>query len=104
METTVEQRKHMRNMISWPVSLWLPEANRFINGRSANISKTGVFISVPMTTPLRPGQPVEVNFPRTGALAKEKGGFARIKGGKVVRVQRDNILRNTSLGVAIQFN
>jgi len=103
METLVEQRKSTRTSLSWPVSVWLPEANRFINGRSTNISKTGVFISVPITTPIRTGHIVEINFPRTAALAKEKGQFARIKSGRVVRVERKNMLKNANIGVAVQF-
>ena len=104
MDTIIEQRKDARTRLSWPVSLWLPEANRFFNGRSANISRTGVFITVPMTTPVRTGHTVEINFPRTEVLAKKKGGFARIKSGKVVRVERNNMLKDTRIGVAIQFN
>ena len=104
METLIEQRKDSRTSLSWPVSIWLPEANRFFNGRSSNISKTGVFITVPMTAPVRTGNAVEVNFPRTEALAKEKGQFARIKSGKVVRVERKNILKDAHIGVAIAFN
>lgn len=104
MDAIIEQRKDARTRLSWPVSLWLPEANRFFNGRSANISRTGVFITVPMTTPVRTGHTVEVNFPRTEVLAKKKGGFARIKSGKVVRVERNNMLKDTKIGVAIQFN
>ena len=104
METLVEQRKDTRTNLSWPVSIWLPEANRFFNGRSNNISKTGAFVSVPITTPVRLGHTVEVNFPRTIALAKQKGGFSRIKSGKVVRVERKNILTDAHIGVAIQFN
>ena len=104
MDTLTEQRKDTRTRLSWPVSLWLPDANRFFNGRSDNISKTGVFITVPMTAPVRTGHTVEVNFPRTEVLAKQKGGFARIKSGKVVRVERNNMLKDTKIGVAIQFN
>ncbi|MHC4619305.1 MAG: PilZ domain-containing protein [Planctomycetota bacterium] len=103
METAVDQRKHTRTSLSWPVSIWLPAANRFFNGQSTNISKTGVFVSVPITTPLRPGHIVEINFPRTMALAREKGQFARVKSGKVVRVERIDILKNANIGVAIQF-
>jgi len=103
METLVEQRKDTRTNLSWPVSIWLPEANRFFNGRSANVSKTGVFVSLPMTTPVRSGDLVEINFPRTMALAKEKGRFARIKTGKVVRLERKNMLKDGHIGVAIQF-
>ena len=104
METlVVEQRKNARTQLSWPVSLWLPEANRFFNGQSANVSKTGVFLVVPMTPPVRPGHVVEINFPRTVTLAKEKGQFARIKSGKVLRVERKSVLKDAKIGVAIGF-
>jgi hypothetical protein len=103
METLIEQRRESRTTLSWPVSVWLPEANRFFSGRSANISKTGVFIRLPMTTPIRSGHFVEINFPRTEALAKQKGQFARIKGGKVVRVEHKDIFKDANIGVAVQF-
>lgn len=103
METLTEQRRESRTTLSWPVSVWLPEANRFFSGRSANISKTGVFIRLPMTTPIRSGHFVEINFPRTEALAKQKGQFARIKGGKVVRVEHKDIFKDANIGVAVQF-
>jgi hypothetical protein len=103
METIVEQRLENRTNLSWPVSIWLPQANRFFNGRSANISKVGVFITVPMTTPIQPGNIVEVNFPRTTTLAKQKGQFARIKKGRVVRVDRKNTLNDASIGIGIAF-
>ena len=103
METLIEQRREVRTKLCWPVSLWLPEASRFFNGRSSNISKTGVFITLPMTTPIRSGNAVEVNFPRTAALAEQKGQFARIKSGRVVRVERRNMLKDANIGVAIAF-
>jgi len=104
METaTAEQRKEQRTNLAWPVSLWVPEAGRFFNGRSANISRVGVFITVPMTTPVRPGSIVELNFPRTDALAKEKGQYARIKRGRVVRVDRQGTLEDARIGLGIAF-
>ena len=103
METVTEQRSANRTDLSWPISMWLPEANRFFNGRSDNISKSGVFVKVPMTTPINAGHIVEVNFPRTETLAKEKGGFSHIKSGKVVRVERRNMLEDANIGVAIEF-
>ena len=104
METLVEQRKENRTNLSWPVSIWLPDANRFFNGRSANVSRAGVFVSVPMTMPVREGQMIELNFPRTQSLATEKGQFARIKIGKVIRVERKSVLKDASVGVAVMFN
>ena len=103
MDTLVEQRKDERTVLSWPVSIWLPEANRFFNGRSTNVSKTGVFLKLPMTMPIQEGNIVEINFPRTQDLAEEKGGFARIKSGKIVRVERRNMLRDANIGVAVRF-
>ena len=103
MEALVEQRKESRTDVSWPVSVWLPEANRFFNGRSTNISKMGTFITLPMTMPVQPGNVLEINFPRTVSLAKQKGQFARIKRGKVVRIERKNTLKDASIGVGIAF-
>ena len=104
METAViEQRTDTRSDLAWPVSVWLPEASRFFNGKSINISKGGVFIELPMTTPVRAGHEIEINFPRTAALAREKGKYARIKSGKVVRVDRSNMLEEASIGLAVEF-
>jgi hypothetical protein len=103
METLVEQRKSTRTDVSWPVSVWLPEANRFFNGRSSNISQTGVLVQLPVATPLRAGNIIELNFPRTMTLAKRKGGFARIKSGRVVRIARAELLDDATMGVGIVF-
>ncbi|UCG58962.1 MAG: PilZ domain-containing protein [Phycisphaerales bacterium] len=103
MEAILEQRKESRTELCWPVSVWVPEANRFFNGRSLNISKLGVFVTVPMTTPVKPGNIVELNFPRTAGLAEEKGQFARVKRGKVVRVERKNTLKDACIGLGIAF-
>jgi len=104
MQATIEQRTDTRNSVSWPVSVWMPEANRFFNGRSCNISRTGVFITLPVATPVQPGNVLELNFPRTETLAREKGQFARIKSGRVVRVDRENLLENAEIGVGIAFD
>jgi len=104
METvTVEQRKEARSELAWPVSVWVPEANRFFNGRSINVSKGGAFLSMPMIIPIMTGNEVEINFPRTTTLAKEKGQYARIKSGKVLRVDRQKMLRGGNIGMAVQF-
>jgi hypothetical protein len=103
VETVVENRSSARTELSWPVSMWLPDANRFFNGRTVNVAKGGVYISLPMSAPVRPGHIVEINFPRTTSLAQKKGQFARIKSGKVLRVQRDNITTDATIGVAVQF-
>lgn len=104
MESAViNQRNDVRSDLSWPVSIWLPEANRFFNGKSINVSKGGAYISVPMTTPVRSGHEIEVNFPRTMSLAKQKGQYARIKNAKILRVDRKQMLQAGSIGIAVEF-
>jgi len=90
MEAVIERRVSPRTELSWPVSVWVPESNQFMHGRSANVSKTGALIETATPVALHSGQTVEVNFPRTETLAMRKGGFARIKSAKVVRVGRPN--------------
>jgi hypothetical protein len=104
MQTTVENRKEARTELSWPVSVWVPEANRFFNGKSLNVSKGGAMLTVPMTTPVRTGHVVEVNFPRTVSLARAKGQFARVKTAKIVRIDRSRCTEDASVGIAIQFS
>ena len=101
--TATEQRNNERTDIAWPVSVWMPEVNRFFNGQTSNVSKGGAYFRVPITMPVREGNIIEVNFPRTEALAKDKGQYARIKCGKVVRVERRNILTEADMGVAVIF-
>jgi hypothetical protein len=82
MQAMIEQRKDSRSDVSWPVS---------------------VFIVLPITSPVRTGRIVEVNFPRTESLAKEKGQFARVKTGRIVRVDRTTLFENAEIGVGISF-
>jgi hypothetical protein len=104
MATTTEQRGEIRTKLSWPISMWIPEAHRFFNGSSDNVSRSGVLLKMPLTVPIRAGSTVEINFPRTQRLAKEKGSFARIRSGRIVRVDRNNMLKEAKIGVAVAFN
>ena len=103
LETMVENRTNTRTDLTWPISVWLPEANRFFNAQTVNVAKGGVLVTMPMTTPIRTGHIVELNFPRTQNLANEKGQFARIKGGKVLRVDRSELTVSANINVAVQF-
>ncbi|MCD4831256.1 MAG: PilZ domain-containing protein [Anaerohalosphaeraceae bacterium] len=100
----IEHRQSDRTDMQWPVSCWIPEANRFFNGKTVNVSKGGVKVSLPMTAPVRDGSVIEINFPRTINLAKKKGQFARIKMGKIIRVDRNTITSNAAIGIAVEFS
>jgi hypothetical protein len=103
MQTATENRRDVRTDLAWPVSVWLPESNRFFNGKSLNISKSGALLALPMTAPVRTGHLVEVNFPRTMTLAKQKGQFARVKVARVVRIDRSHLTEDAHIGIAVQF-
>lgn len=103
MGTGLEQRRSKRMNINWPVSVWHAKAGRFINGRSLDVSHGGAMIEVPLASPMREGQDLEVNFPRSNRLTKDKGCSARIKGARVVRIDRSQALNTASLKVAVQF-
>lgn len=103
MEAIAEQRTQPRTELTWPVSVWLPQCNRFFNAHTANISSGGLLAKMPVTTPVKEGNIVEVNLPRTHSLAKEKGRYARVMTGKVVRVERSRMLKDASIGVAVEF-
>lgn len=103
MQTATENRTEVRTDLAWPVSVWIPDSNRFFNGKSCNISKGGALVQLPMTAPVRAGHLVELNFPRTMTLAKQKGQFARIKTAKVVRIDRSHVTQDAHIGIAVQF-
>ncbi|MDD4891453.1 MAG: PilZ domain-containing protein [Phycisphaerae bacterium] len=90
MVTMMDRRRHQRNQIDWPVSVYHPRLGMFVNGRSVDVSQSGAKISLPIAVPLRPGQVVELNFPRTSTLAKMAGCFSRIKTALVVRIEAES--------------
>ncbi|MBN2131392.1 MAG: PilZ domain-containing protein [Sedimentisphaerales bacterium] len=103
MVWSVEQRRSQRRQTEWPVSVWHPRMGRFIHGRSVNVSEHGALLEVGPRTPVEAGQEVEVNFPREKELASEAGQSARIKSGKVVRVDRSVLMGGAAVRVGIEF-
>ena len=100
---SVEQRRSQRRETEWPVSVWHPRMGRFIHGRSVNVSEHGALLEVGPRTPVEAGQEVEVNFPREKGLASEAGQCARIRNGKVVRVDRSVLMGGATVRVGVEF-
>lgn len=90
-------------LVDWPVSIWHPKASRFFNGHSVNVSSRGALLTMPMRAPLREGQNLEVNFPRSEPLAQTKGSFARVRTARVVRLDRGDLLSSATIKVALTF-
>lgn len=98
-----EQREAGRLDVDWPVSIWHPKASRFFNGHSVNVSRNGALVRLPLKTPIRQGQELEINFPRSETLAEDKGMAARIKTARVVRIDRYESLTSATIKVALEF-
>ena len=94
-----DKRKALRSEFAWPVSVWLGNYSRFYNGRMVNLSRLGALVTLPSETPISVGETLELNFPRTAALAKRKGQAGRIKVASVKRIQR----LDEFLFVAVEF-
>jgi len=58
---------------------------------------------LPLKTPVREGQSLELNFPRSESLAQDKGSCARIKSSQVIRIDRSDSMAFGSIKVAVQF-
>ena len=86
------------------MSVWHPQAARFFNGRSVNVSNMGALVLLPLKTPVHEGQSLELNFPRSEHLAKDKGSCARIKSARVVRVDRHVMLNDAGIQVGVEFS
>ena len=103
MVCAFEQRHSARSEVSWPVSIWHPKASRFFNGRSVNVSTGGALVRMPLKSPVREGQDIELNFPRGEELTSKKGGSARIKPARVVRIDRSDMLSSATIQVGLEF-
>ena len=103
MVLALERRRTSRHDLRWPVSMWHPEEERFFHVQSINISRTGALVRVSMKTPIALGQVVELNFPRTQALAAQHGCFARNKLARVVRVDDYDYFFSGERAVGLDF-
>ena len=103
MVLALERRNTARYDLRWPVSLWHPEEERFFHIQSINISRTGAMLRINMKTPLKLGQVVELNFPRTKALASQHGCYARNKLARIVRVDEYDYFFSGEVSVAMEF-
>ena len=99
-----EQREAERMRVDWPISVWHPKASRFFNGHSVNVSRKGALALLPLKAPIREGQELEINFPRSEKLAEDKGAAARIKSAKVLRIDRYESITSATIKVALSFS
>ena len=103
--SSIQEQRHAKRMLAnWPVSVWHPLAARFFNGRSANISASGVLLELPMKAPIQEGQAVEVNFPRSDKLNGQACYLSHTKKARVIRIDRVDSIQSASIKVGLAFD
>ncbi len=95
-----ERRAAKRVKLDWPVCLWHDATQQFYNGRSVNISASGVLVKMPLTVPIRKDDSVEINFPAPDETAEDQG---RVFSAKAVRINRGQSILEATQSVALQF-
>ena len=98
-----ERRVAKRYDLDWPVCVWYEPTQKFYNGRSTNISASGALLKLPLTTPIRHSEAIEVNFPSPDGLAGDRYP-AKVFACKVVRVNRGQSILDGLQQVAVQFD
>ena len=98
----VERRKNPRHPLITGVQFYHGPSQRDIPGRCVDISRSGMKMYVPPTSPVRPGDPVEVtlgapNRPEFAVLGETPMGAA------IVRVDRSALLTEGRLTISLRF-
>jgi len=102
MVTQDDRRTAKRYPLQWQVCLWHEASKRFFSGTSANISRTGALLYMPLTAPINLNEKVEVNFP-SPQLPESDRYPAKTFSAKVVRVNRPQSILQGRQAVALQF-
>lgn len=101
-ESQAERREHPRHEMEWPACLWAPKIMCFFRVGILDISQSGIKVKTTQRLPLDEGDEVELNIPRgTTSLVERNGQWARIKRGRVVRIEADHL--HSKMLYSIQF-
>jgi len=98
----VERRKHARHPLPTGVRFYHEPSHREYLGRCADISRGGLLMFVPPTSPIRPGDSIRLTL--SGVPRPE---FADLGGrafdASVVRVERRQLTRTGQVAVGARF-
>jgi hypothetical protein len=103
-----ERRAHPRLEVLAGVRFYHPASDRRIPGRTANVSRGGLWMFVPPQTPLRAGQSLQILelpplSPEPGGPAAKSTPLAQPLEAVVIRVDRSQLASAGQIGVAVRF-
>jgi hypothetical protein len=104
--TPSDRRKHQRFPLASSVEVHLSATGRSYPARGVDVSQGGMLVYLPASAPVAAGQELELTVipsPTAPAPAGAANAVARKRAGRVIRVDRDSLVRLGHLGVAVQF-
>ena len=97
-----ERRRNRRYPLSAGMNFYHAPSQREFPARSVDISKGGMLMHAPISTPLKVGQQLRLTVP--GVERPEFAGLSdRTVDGTVVRVDRDGLVEKGCVAVGVMF-
>jgi len=96
---TAERRGHQRHPFAGRVNIFHGPTQRAFPARSVDISEGGMLMYVPVSTPVKPGQPIRLSV--ENAEPAELG--PEPVNGRIIRVDRHRLTTQGHLAVGVQF-
>jgi hypothetical protein len=104
--TPSNRRKHQRFPLASSVEIHLAATGKSYPGRGVDVSQGGMMVYLPASAPVSAGQELDLTVtpsPAAPAPAGVAGAVARKRAARVIRVDRDGLVKLGRLGVAVQF-
>ena len=97
-----ERRRHPRYPLATNMQFHHGPSRREVPARSVDISAGGIRMYVPVSAPVRPGQPVRMNM---GAICRPEliGTDRKSVDGTIVRVDRSRLTTTGYMSIGIRF-
>jgi hypothetical protein len=99
---TLEKRAAQRQPTHEPFAVWHPQAGRWFSARGDNISQSGILISLPLRTPLRKGQCLEISS-QMNSTDHSTIDENPVRSARVVRIDRRDSITTSCIKVALNF-
>ena len=100
-----DRRRHRRRPLSAGVQFYLEPSAADYPARAVDISDSGMLLYVPVSAPVKPGQPIRVTI-RSAHRRPDDGLGAlddRPRDARIVRVQREGLMITGKLAVGVEF-
>ena len=99
---TADRRRHQRIPLATGVQFFHSPSRRDFPGRCVDVSGGGMLMYVPVTTPVKVGQPIRLDMAAVGRPDFRDLGERPVDG-TIVRVNRHSLLAIGQVAVGVRF-